>query len=454
MVEIRPQPGPQEAFLSSPADIAIFGGAAGGGKTWALLLEPLRHIENPDFGAVVFRRTFPQVSQEGGMWDESAKVYPLLGATSNENDMEWRFPSGARVRFSHMQHEKNKLDWMGAQIPLICFDQLEGFTETQFFYMLSRNRSMCGIRPYVRATCNPDADSWLAPFLAWWIADDGYARLDRAGTLRWFVRVTDRLIWADTEQELQRQFPEIPPKSVTFVPASVYDNKKLLAADPGYIANLMALHRIDRERLLGDRKRGGNWKIRAEAGKVFNRAWFKIVDAAPAQGTTGRGWDMAATEAEVRGDADWTAGVKMRRAPDGRVYVLDVIHARMGPAETDQAMQNTAAQDGHVCRVRWEREGGSAGKRDQAHLTQLLAGYDVRGVPPQGDKVLRAKAFAAQAEAGNVHLVRGAWNEDYLRELHEFPDGAHDDQVDASSLVFNDLVTSAGAGGQSNYRGR
>lgn len=296
MVEIRPQPGPQERFLSSPADIAIFGGAAGGGKTWALLLEPLRHIENPDFGAVVFRRTFPQVSQEGGMWDESAKVYPLLGATSNENDMEWRFPSGARVRFSHMQHEKNKLDWMGAQIPLICFDQLEGFTETQFVYMLSRNRSMCGIRPYVRATCNPDADTWLASFLAWWIADDGYARLDRAGVLRWFVRVNDRLIWADTAEELQRQFPEIPPKSVTFVPASVYDNKKLLAADPGYIANLMALHRIDRERLLGDRQRGGNWKIRAEAGKVFNRTWFKIVDAAPAQGVTVRAWDLAATE--------------------------------------------------------------------------------------------------------------------------------------------------------------
>lgn len=439
MVEIRPQPGPQERFLSSPADIAIFGGAAGGGKTWALLLEPLRHIENPDFGAVVFRRTFPQVSQEGGMWDESAKVYPLLGATSNENDMEWRFPSGARVRFSHMQHEKNKLDWMGAQILLICFDQLEGFTETQFVYMLSRNRSMSGIRPYVRATCNPDADTWLASFLAWWIADDGYARLDRAGVLRWFVRVNDRLIWADTAEELQRQFPEIPPKSVTFVPASVYDNKKLLAADPGYIANLMALHRIDRERLLGDRQRGGNWKIRAEAGKVFNRTWFKIVDAAPAQGVTVRAWDLAATEKGVKGDPDYTVGLKMR-CKDGAYYVTDVARERANPARTDKTIVNTAGQDSRACRVRWEREGGSAGKRDQVHLATLLVGYDARGVPPQGDKVLRAKAFAAQAEAGNVYLVRGTWNEDYLRELHEFPDGAHDDQVDASSIAFNDLT--------------
>ena len=373
------------------------------------------------------------------MWDESAKVYPLLGATSNENDMEWRFPSGARVRFSHMQHEKNKLDWMGAQIPLICFDQLEGFTETQFVYMLSRNRSMCGIRPYVRATCNPDADTWLASFLAWWIADDGYARLDRAGVLRWFVRVNDRLIWADTAEELQRQFPEIPPKSVTFVPASVYDNKKLLAADPGYIANLMALHRIDRERLLGDRQRGGNWKIRAEAGKVFNRTWFKIVDAAPAQGVTVRAWDLAATEKGVKGDPDYTVGLKMR-CKDGAYYVTDVARERANPARTDKTIVNTAGQDSRACRVRWEREGGSAGKRDQVHLATLLVGYDARGVPPQGDKVLRAKAFAAQAEAGNVYLVRGTWNEDYLRELHEFPDGAHDDQVDASSIAFNDLT--------------
>lgn len=440
MTEIKPQEGPQERFLSSPADIVIFGGAAGGGKTWGLLLEPLRHIENPDFGAVIFRRTSPQVTQQGGMWDESAKIYPFLGATPNENDMAWRFPSGARVGFSHMQHEKNKDDWTGAQIPLLCFDQLEMFTETQFFYMLSRNRSMCGIRPYVRATCNPDPDSFLASFLAWWIAEDGYARLDRAGALRWFVRVNDKLIWADTAQELRQQFPDIPPKSVTFMPASVYDNKKLLAADPGYIANLMALHRIDRERLLGDRKRGGNWKIRAEAGKVFNRTWFKIVDAAPAQGTTGRGWDLAATEKGVKGDPDYTVGLKMR-CYNGSYYVLDVVRERTDPARTDKTIVNTAGQDGRICRVRWEREGGSAGKRDQVHLAQLLAGYDARGVPPQGDKVLRAKQFAAQAEAGNVYLVRNdAWNEDYLRELHGFPDGAHDDQVDASSIAFNDLT--------------
>ena len=128
------------------------------------------------------------------------------------------------------------------------------------------------------------------------------------------------------------------------------------------------------------------------------------------------------------------------RCKDGAYYVTDVARERATPARTDKTIVNTAGQDSRACRVRWEREGGSAGKRDQVHLATLLVGYDARGVPPQGDKVLRAKAFAAQAEAGNVYLVRGTWNEDYLRELHEFPDGAHDDQVDASSIAFNDLT--------------
>ena len=122
-MEIRPQPGAQEAFLASEADIAFYGGAAGGGKTWALLLEPLRHAGNPNFGAVVFRRNSVQVRNEGGLWDESAKLYPLVGATPQESTLQWRFPSGAKLKFAHLEHEKTKLDWQGSQIPLIGFDE-------------------------------------------------------------------------------------------------------------------------------------------------------------------------------------------------------------------------------------------------------------------------------------------------------------------------------------------
>jgi hypothetical protein len=200
---IRPQDGPQMAFLASRADIAIYGGAAGGGKTWALLMEPLRHKDVHDFGCVVFRRTTPEIRNEGGLWDESGKLYRAAGATPREHALEWRFPSGVAISFGHLQHEDNVYQFQGAQIPLICFDELTHFTESQFWYLLSRNRSTCRVRPYIRATCNPDADSWVAGFIAWWIDQEtGYPIPERAGILRWFVRVDDQLVWADTPDGL------------------------------------------------------------------------------------------------------------------------------------------------------------------------------------------------------------------------------------------------------------
>jgi len=234
--DIRPQPGPQQQFLASPADIAIYGGAAGGGKTWALLLEAVRHQANPDFSAVLFRRTYPEVTNPGGLWDEAAKIYHLLGANPNRTSLSWQFPSGARVKFGHMQHADSMYAWQGSQIALIGFDELTHFSSEQFFYMLSRNRTTCGVRPYVRATCNPDAGSWVAEFIAWWIDQaTGFAIPERAGKLRWFSRVGAAFVWADHPDELLQKYPDSHPKSVTFVPARVYDNPKLLDKDPDYL---------------------------------------------------------------------------------------------------------------------------------------------------------------------------------------------------------------------------
>jgi predicted phage terminase large subunit-like protein len=429
--------------LSTSADIAIIGGAAGGGKTFSLLLEPLRHIKNPNFGSVTFRRVSPQITNEGGLWDKSQMVYPPLGARANQTMLAWDFPSGARVRFAHMQYEKSKEDWQGSEIPLIGFDELTHFTETQFFYMLSRNRSMCGVRPYVRAGTNPNADSWVARLIDWWIDEEGYPDPARAGRIRWFCRVTDgKMEWADTREELERRYKDIPPKSLTFIPAKVDDNQELLRADPGYKANLMALDYIDRMRLLY-----GNWRIRPAGGKVFNRSWFDVVDVAPAPGVECRFWDFAATKKEfAKDDPDYTAGVRMRQV-NGRWYVLDVVAEQAGPAEVERLFVNTSRQDAAQVRetgarymARWEIEPGSAGKRESQRLSQLLAGIDALGRPSQGDKLARAKPLAAQAEAGNVSLVRGAWNEQWLVHMHGQPDAPHDDIMDASSGAFNELA--------------
>jgi predicted phage terminase large subunit-like protein len=438
---IRPQAGPQTQFLGSSADIAIFGGGAGGGKTFALLMEPLRHVANKDFGAVFFRRTTVQVRNEGGLWDESEKLYPLLGARPRAApDLDWTFPSGATVSFGHLEHEKTVLNWQGSQIAFLAFDELTHFSAKQFWYMVSRNRSVSGVRPYVRATCNPDADSWVAEFIAWWIDPvTGLAIPERSGVLRWFVRIGDAIIWADKPEDLAEyrdlQGKSIPPKSVTFIPAKLTDNPALMAADPGYLANLMALPTVERERLLG-----GNWKIRPAAGLLFQRGWCEVVDVAPAVIKQVRGWDLAATPKTEGTDPDWTAGTKIGRLQDGRFIVLDHRRDRQGPNGVERLLKNTAAQDGVNVEISLPQDPGAAGKSQVINLKNLLVGYNVRSSPETGDKVTRFNPFSAQAEAGNVLVLRGPWNADWFNELEGFPEGLHDDDADSTSRAFNALT--------------
>ena len=436
-VIIRPHTGPQERFLSTSADIAIYGGAAGGGKSWALLVEPLRHISNPQFGAVLFRKTYPEITNEGGLWDESEKIYPLIQATPKLADCEWIFPSGATVSFRHLQHDKDKLSWQGSQIPLLGFDELTHFSESQFWYLLSRNRSTCGVRPYVRATTNPDVDSWVAKLIEWWINQDtGYPIPERAGVVRWFIRRDDQLIWSDSPEELKAQYGDSEPKSLTFIPSKLEDNPTLLAKDPGYRANLLALPEVDRLRLLG-----GNWKVRLQAGMVFKVGMLQATDEVPQGLKVCRAWDLAATE----GGGDYTAGAKIGVYGTGdnrRFIILDMIRGQWSPDNVDSRILKAAEVDGKSCRIRLPQDPGQAGKRQVQQLTRMLAGYSVQSKPVTGDKVTRAAPFASQVNQGNVSMLRGHWNQALLSELDAFPtEGRPDDAVDALSDAFDDLVS-------------
>lgn len=283
-ITVRPQEGFQMKFLSSPADIVIGGSAAGVGKTFALLLEFLRNIEVDGWGGVIFRRTGPQIRNEGGLWDTSMTIYPNVGATPRESYLEWQFSETVKLKFSHLEHEKNVLDWQGAQIPYIGFDELAHFSKNMFFYLLSRSRSTCGIKPYVRAVCNPDPDSWLSEFLAWWIDQDtGFPIPERDGVIRYMLRDGDNFIWGDTADEvLEKGKYLIEPmvkksgidpkefvKSVTFISGSIYDNKELLSVNPAYLANLMAQDEQTKSQLLHN-----NWKVVVSDDDIYDYPSF------------------------------------------------------------------------------------------------------------------------------------------------------------------------------------
>ena len=440
--EIRPQPGPQTDFLMSKADIAIYGGAAGDGKSFSLMLEPLYHIDNANFRCVVFRRTVPMLRAPGSLWDASRTIYTRLGAEAREQSLEWRFPSGALIKFSGMELEADCYAWQGSEICLLAFDELAQFSEKQFFYLLSRNRSTCGVRPYVRGTCNPDVDCWLRNFLAWWIdADTGLPIPERAGVLRWFVRRDDSLTWGDTRQELVEEFgDDAEPKSVTFIPARVTDNKLLLARDPGYIANLKALPLVDRARLLH-----GNWNVRAAAGNYFRCDWFTVVDRAPAEVVARvRFWDRAASEQRPGTDPDATVGLLLSKDAHGTYFVEHVAKMFCTPGAVTAAMVRTATADGKATTVCFHQDPASAGVFEAQATARALDGFNVRFATATGSKETRAKPISAQAEAGNVKIVRGPWNDDFLRELENFP-GKHDDAVDALSGAHGRLSAGSGA---------
>jgi len=279
---VRPQEGYQMNFASTSADIAIGGGAAGVGKTYSLLLEPVRYKDVKGFGTVVFRRTSPQIKAEGGLWDTSLNVFTPI-ASPRESTLEWDFGK-SKLKFSHLEYEKNIYDWQGSQIPLIEFDELTHFTKKMFFYLLTRNRSVCGVKPYVRATCNPDPESWLADFLSWWIDQEtGDPIPERDGVLRYFMVDGENYIWGDSKQEVIDKAQHILEpvvrlsgldpnefiKSVTFISGTIYQNKELLSVDPSYLGNLLAQDKETQASLLH-----GNWKVVLSDDDLYDYASF------------------------------------------------------------------------------------------------------------------------------------------------------------------------------------
>jgi hypothetical protein len=252
-------------LIDCPADIAIYGGRAGGGKSFALLAEPIcRGLhEIPGFYGCIFRRTSKQVTEPGALWDQAGKIYPYVGGVAHVGAMEYRFPSGAKIAFRHCEHEEDKHSYAGSEICYLGFDELYTFTESQFTFLLSRNRSVCGVRPYVRATSNPHP-GWLRTLLAPWVDPGWDGARAQSGEIKYQTRVKGKVRWVDETTE--------HAKSITFIEARLEDNPTLLDGDPGYVATLHSMLPIEQERLLH-----GNWGNITE-GLVYPEAFDPLFE--------------------------------------------------------------------------------------------------------------------------------------------------------------------------------
>lgn len=263
---------PQYKLLTSPSEFMLFGGSAGGGKSWGLCLDPLRHVQgptaSPNARCALFRKTYPQLTQAGGLLDTTRLIYTPLGATFNQTRSEWTFPSGGKVSLNTLQYDKDIEQYLGAQWDWVGIDEAAAFTLQNVMFFWSRCRSKSGIKPTLRMTANPDNSSFLFPMIHWWLnPETGYPNYEKSGVVRHFTTEEDKFVWSDTPV-LDEAGTQIST-SMTFIPARITDNQSLMASDPAYHRRLMALPTQERERFLD-----GNWLASSLTDTEWDRTLF------------------------------------------------------------------------------------------------------------------------------------------------------------------------------------
>lgn len=394
----------QKAFLRTYSLEALFGGSAGGGKSSALLMSALQYVDIANYSAIIFRRTYADLALPGAIMDRFINwMAPYEDVRWNANNYTAVFPSGARISFGYLNNQQDYLRYKGAEFQFVGMDEVTEIRESDYRYMFSRLRRpasgpLSQVPLRMRSACNP-APNWVR----------------------------------------QRFIVEGLDQGRIFVPSKLTDNPGIDA--DSYRAALQALDPIERKRL-----EEGDWWATA-LGTMFDRGNLVIIDQheIPRITTSARAvrfWDLAATEpSHSNPDPDWTVGTLML-FDQGKAYILDVKKARVKGDKVEQLIAQTAYEDGHSVPIRMEQEPGSAGKSlvDQ-YARYVLPGFDFQGIRSTGDKVTRARPFAAAVANGNVHLLRSPWLTDWLDELSSFPEACpHDDQVDSAVGAFTHLT--------------
>ena len=385
----------QLAFLLLDNQEALYGGAAGGGKSDALLMAALQFANVPGYAALLLRRSYTDLSLPGALMDRARSWLGPSSARWRDSLKTWQFPSGATLTFGYLERPGDEYRYQSTEFQFVGFDELTQFTEAQYRYLFSRLRRPANVDVplRMRSASNPGG-----PGHEW---------------------VRERFI--DTQGTVEGRI---------FIPATLPDNPHL--DQDAYLESLNQLDPITWQQLLM-----GDWSAR-QPGNLFRREWFQVVEELPAvRNRSVRYWDLAATPLRAGNDPDWTAGVRVDYGSDGLYYVVDVQRLRGTPGEVESLIKQTATIDGAGTQIYIEQEPGASGVNTiYNYVTRVLPDFTVRGQRATGSKVERAGPVSSQAEVGNVRLLRGAWLGPFLDEVEAFPLGGHDDQVDGLSGAF------------------
>lgn len=311
-------------------------------------------------------------------------------------------------------------------------------------YLLSRLRSNADSQSFIKATLNPEPDSWILDFVEWYLTPDGYADMSKSGKVRWFIsdEVTGNLLWGDSAEELKAKYGnDCDPMSFRFIAASIADNPVLCKLQPKYLTALKNLPRVDREILLY-----GNWFATPESSGLWKRHWCPQVEARdlPKMKKVVRSYDLAArVPSEENPNPDWTACVKIGLGVDDNFYILHADQIRERPAKVAEMIMRYCKIDGKNCTVGLPLDPSGAGvvAFDNYAKPVTLAGYKVKKNKTRKGKLDRFLPFSNASENGFVFLVKGDWNKEFISQLELFDGESRTKKTISLTLALTRIIS-------------
>lgn len=402
-MHLEPQPGPQSEFLLSDADVTFYGGAAGGGKTYALLLDALiRALATPGWTGLVIRRLRESMKVKGGIWSEALRMFAGSGAEPNHSEMSFTWPNGSSLTFRQALHNDGL--FAGPSYDWIALEEMQELDIDVLILALTRLRSTKGLHPVVRGTMNPKRGHKVVKWLSWYLKPDGEPDRSKSGIVRWFCRHSDTDAFAFGATAAEAEAAAVTPAgralSYAFIPSLLEDNPALDRADPDYRNRIKMQGRV-RAAQLGR----GNWYVGDDGdGPLARDRWAPVVEPLSPIVKWVRAWDKAATRpSEANRDPDYTVGPLMGFDAAGRFYVRGLAACREDTPMRDKMIAAVAKADGHMCQQVHKQGPGDAGKSDVVHTRPLLAqagGLAPVHVREAKDKIERCRGLALALELG------------------------------------------------------
>lgn len=440
----------------------------GGGKTWAILVDNLKFVHDPNYFSVFFRNTTTEL--ETNLWPEALKMYrPFLQYQSGPKQGKWIgqanirdkqkeiiFPSGAKCKFAFLELDKHADSYYGAELSRVYWDEFQKQKEYAFHVLRSRLRSRAEVKSSMRMTLNPAPDHfcyhWIKPYLD----DEGYPKKELSGKTRYFLIVAGDLFTSWDRQELLDQFPEKNPQTYTYIPSTLEDNKILLEMEAGYKDTLDSLPPAKRKQMLL-----GCWSTNEDSGLLFQRKWLTKIsrDQIPSDLTLVRAYDLASEiPTENNRHPDYSHGTLMGKTSDGRYILMGGHRQRERPGARNQSIIRQLQQDqqlwGDITSVT-AVDPGASGKVAFEEFSKQMVEYGIRCkkdvIATNKSKKAKYEPFSDACQNGLVYICEEMYEPEELALFYsenENFDGVSrstthrkDDSCDSAGMAFNFLAS-------------